>query len=109
MRHSDTRISAERLPVCAAGAVVAVGTLGEPYRFFDSSSESSCLEWTLERLAGVEVPAGELPAASLPRFPYLLFKYRAHELRAAPSFSPAPVRKARGLERRGRDGEDVTE
>lgn len=66
--------------------------------FFDSSSDSSpCLECKLDRLEGVLVPEAvpELdgPAPSLPRFPYLLFKYLAHELRAAPSFSP-PVNEA---------------
>jgi len=32
-----------------------------------------------------------LAAFSLPRFPYLFFRYLAHELKAAPSFSPVPA------------------
>lgn len=35
--------------------------------------------------------AFSLAAFSLPRFPYLFFRYLAQELKAAPSFSPVPV------------------
>lgn len=71
--------------------------------FFESSSElSTAVE--LERngsprdsrredvLAAVELAAAaSLAALSLPRFPYLFFRYLAQELRAAPSFSPVPL------------------
>lgn len=70
--------------------------------FFWSSSElSTTVE--LERSGNPsdnrrddELDADELAAAlsldefSLPRFPYLFFRYLAHELSAAPSFSPVP-------------------
>jgi len=40
----------------------------------------------------VELAAAlSLAAFSLPRFPYLFFRYLAQELRAAPSFSPDPA------------------
>lgn len=88
----------------------AVGEIGEPSAFFESSSELAtsfaCLSGRprLNRLAAdvdeldgdavddadaegavVVVVVSLLP--SLERFPYLFFKYRAHELSAAPSLS----------------------
>lgn len=65
--------------------------MGEPAAFFESSSElaSSLAERKgsprdRRRDALVDVPVSR----SLPRDPYLFFKYRAQELKAAPSFSP---------------------
>jgi len=39
--------------------------------------------------------ACSLAAFSLPRLPYLFFRYLAQELNAAPSFSPVPVQKTK--------------
>lgn len=41
--------------------------------------------------AELTAAAFSLAALSLPRLPYLFFKYLAQELSAAPSFSPVPV------------------
>lgn len=84
----------------------AVGEVGEPSPFFESSSELAtsfaCLSGKprLKRLAAdvdeLDGVADEdadavvvvVSLASLvERFPYLFLRYRAHELRAAPSLS----------------------
>lgn len=70
--------------------------MGEPAAFFESSSElaSSLAERKGSprdrRRAVVEDVL--LGSRSFPREPYLLFKYLAQELKAAPSFSPATGR-----------------
>ncbi len=85
-------------------AVAAVGELGEPSRFFWSSSELSTLVELFvlkgrpkESLRDVDDVLGPVPAIvdkllsfpSLLRLPYLFFKYLAQELNEEPSFSAA--------------------
>lgn len=84
----------------------AVGEIGEPSPFFESSSELptsfACrsgkprlkrLAADVDELDGVADDDADAVVVSLAlaslveRFPYLFFKYRAHELRAAPSLS----------------------
>lgn len=70
--------------------------MGEPAAFFESSSElaSSLAERKgspRDRRRDV-LDALLLVSRSLPRDPYLFFKYLAHELKAAPSFSPGAGR-----------------
>lgn len=96
----------------AAAAAAAIGEVGEPSTFFESSSElATSFAWRngkprLKRrrsaavgvlLLALELAMLELAPVSRPslavRLPYLFFKYRAHELSAAPSLSsPAAPR-----------------
>lgn len=64
-----------------------MGEVGEAGEFFWSSSELSVLSGNpRDNRLEFDTPA----PLSLPRAPYLFFKYLAQELSAAPSFSPTP-------------------